>query len=985
MIRRIVAFIGSFLISILLIHGSKLGVLALEGGFGTSFDDPSLPGWHYTEGVLVRNGVLVIEPGNFASFPGVFPRLNLTVWLRRLGTGNFVMSFDRTQEGEYHLSLGMDSIEIQREAHGSFDTLGYAPAIIPSEGWFEINLVATGGEFSVAVDGDEKLAVFDPDPLPPGGVAFEPLGAISLEIDEMVLIYDGGAPMITPGPESADIVQEKDLSWIRTGGPLGGLGYDVRMHPHNPDFLFVTDAFAGVFKSEDGGKTWYPTNQGITTRGGTSGDAIPIFCLTIDPNNPDIVWAGTQNTRGIFKSMDGGETWIEKDDGIIESEGITFRGITVDPHSSDIVYAAAEIASFVWSDREQVGREFDKTKGVVYKSRNGGESWQPIWRGDNLARYIIVDPRDSDVLYVSTGIFDREAANSDHATNTPGGVGVIKSTDGGTTWSQINNGITNLYVGSLFMHPDNPDILLAGSGNNAYYEGAGVFLTTDGGGTWEKVLESGVQSVEFAASDPDIAYAGEPGWIYRSDDGGQSWRVMNGSVPGWGPPGVEAGFPIDFQVDPQDPDRMFANNYLGGNFLTEDGGKTWVVASTGYTGAQVRAIAVSPLEPAQVFVSARSGFFSTNDGGQNWYGLVFPEAAGLEWNAVHIDPFDPGHILAANNWLSRMVESVDGGKHWRVIDVTIPEMHGWRVIKFAPSNAQFVYAGTGAYFSAGGFDPSIKSSGIFASSDGGTTWNEVNNDLSKDSQIADLAIDPHNPHRVLAAAIGDGVLLTKDGGTNWVQITGLPPNSRPLSIAFHPADPDITFVGMELGGLYRSTDGGDSWRSTSSGMPPESTVTSIVLNPKYPSNVYISLISGGVYQSEDTGETWKVMNNGLRTRAVNALAISNDGWHLYAATEGEGVFRLDLNGEPPEPVVIEHEPELLVDEPVKEKKPEDMQAASQPGADRLKITQTGVEPKKLLETPEPEQERKFPCFAGMLPMVLVGVICLSFRLKRDPQ
>ena len=137
---------------------------------------------------------------------------------------------------------------------------------------------------------------------------------------------------------------------MRTGGPLGGLGYDVRMHPDNPEIMYVTDAFAGVFKSTDGGMTWFPSNEGITTRTGTSGDSIPIFCLTINPHNPDEIWVGTQNVRGIFKSENGGATWQEKTRGIVEHEGITFRGITIDPNNPDTMFAAAEISSFAWAE-----------------------------------------------------------------------------------------------------------------------------------------------------------------------------------------------------------------------------------------------------------------------------------------------------------------------------------------------------------------------------------------------------------------------------------------------------------------------------------------------------------------------------------------------------------------------------------------------------------------------------------------------------------
>ena len=189
-------------------------------------------------------------------------------------------------------------------------------------------------------------------------------------------------------------------------------------------------------------------------------------------------------------------------------EGFSFRGITVDPYNSNIVYAACEINSLRWYGDLLTGYEFDKTMGAVYKTEDGGDSWYEIWYGDNLARYIWIDPLDTQVLYVSTGIFDREAANSDTTTNDPGGVGILKSFDGGLHWEEKNNGLTNLYIGSLFMHPKDPDILLAGADNASYGQGVGVFRTTDGGDNWTKVLAQPAQSVEFAVAGSLIACAG---------------------------------------------------------------------------------------------------------------------------------------------------------------------------------------------------------------------------------------------------------------------------------------------------------------------------------------------------------------------------------------------------------------------------------------------------------------------------------------------
>ena len=652
--------------------------------------------------------------------------------------------------------------------------------------------------------------------------------------------------------------------------------------------------------SIDGGLNWFPSNDGIDTRVGTSRDSIPVFCLTIDPHNYDTIWVGTQNVRGLFKSADGGRSWERMDNGIVEKEGITFRGITVDPRTSDIVYAAAELSSWVWNGEPRSGREFDMTAGVVYKTIDGGQNWFPIWRGENLARYIWIDPRNPDVIYVSTGIFDREAANSDPQSRSPGGEGVLKSIDGGGTWTHVNNGLNNLYVGTLFMHPQNPDILLAGTGNNQYYQSNGIYLTLDGGASWQQALDGdNITSVEFALSDPQIAYAGSNAAIYRSQDGGRTWERVSGGEDGWGSPGVRAGFPIDFQVDPRDSNRLFANEYGGGNFLSVDGGRTWSVASAGYTGAQVRHITVSPVS-AHVYASARSGIFVSQDGGASWHGLNTPPAYSMEWYVAAIDPADDNHILAANNWNSVIFSSLDRGQSWQPVGQALGDMKSWRAIAFAPSNPGTVYAGSSAFYSAGTFDDRLPAVGVYASQDGGDTWSAANDALSQDANVTALAIQNDNPSIVYAGTGNHGLLKSLDGGTHWTALNqGLPSGPAVLTVGIHPQDPNLVFSGLAFSGLYRSMDGGATWNPSMDGLNPEATISSLLFDPTNPQVMYTADLFSGVYRSTDGGATWLPFNNGLRTRAVNKLAIMADGQHLYAATEGEGVFRLDLDGKPP--------------------------------------------------------------------------------------
>jgi photosystem II stability/assembly factor-like uncharacterized protein len=942
-----------------------MSVQAQEIVLTETFDNPELPGWDHTPNATVVEGVLRVEGGGFAFRGGDWSDVEMSVRARREGAGELIVLFQGSGGQSYIVVLGGNFVLLQREVGGELVELaGVGDIEIPHVEWFQLQIRAMAGEISVRLNEQLIVEAVDTDPLPGGGIGFEVLGEAVGEFDDLELIsVSGGEP--EPPETSSEVAAVGELAWVRTGGPLGGLGYDVRMRPDDPDMMYVSDAFAGVFISSDGGELWFPSNQGITTKGGPSGDAIPIFSLTVDPNDYDTIWVGTQSVRGIFMSADGGETWERRDNGVVENEGITFRGFTIDPNDSNTVYAAGEVSSWTWAGEERLGREFDMVQGVVYKTNDKGMHWTAIWRGNNLARYIWIDPRDSDVLYVSTGIFDREAANSDPTARIPGGEGVIKSTDGGQTWQNINNGLENLYVGSLFMHPEDPDILLAAAGNNQYHERSGVYITTNGGESWQQTLnEGGTTSVEFSTSDPNIAYAADPNAVYRSEDGGFTWEQVDSDAQGWGPPGVLAGFPIDLQIDPRNTDRIFANNYGGGNFLSTDGGATWVVASSGYTGAQVRAIAVDPNNPAIVYAAARSGIFASADGGSEWQGLSFPPAKVLEWNAVAIDPTNSLNILAANNWMGNILRSTNGGQSWAIAFDTIQHGLAWRSFAFSPSNPNIVYAGSAAFSTGGGFDDRLDGVGIYVSSNSGESWTAANDVNIQNAQVAGLAVHPTDAQVVYAAATFKGVFKTTDGGQTWNRMTqGLPGNSNAISIAVSPDQPDQVYMGLDGQGLYSSNDGGSTWVQSSSGLNPEAGIGSIVFDPNNSQVMYVSDRGGGVFRSEDGGQMWQQINNDLLTRAVNALSISSDGFHLYAATEGGGVFRLDLDGQAP----ISTGSIPL---------PDSSKVGEQPADDQSDIDQTDVDkPVEQIE-PEPMDEPDGGLPPNLMLIMGIGVLAV---------
>lgn len=719
---------------------------------------------------------------------------------------------------------------------------------------------------------------------------------------------------VTPG-----LPAYQTKTWVFTGGPLGGLGYDVRMDPRNPDVMYVTDAFAGIFKSTDGGTNWFPINNGIPPYFGPSNDSIPVFSLSIDPNNPDTLWAGMQYVSYIYRSDDGGQTWKNMNtgnNGIIEQR-ISTRGFTVEPGNSDVVYFAGEVSSSEWNNGVGlVGLGLDMTKGVIYKTTDRGQTWRRIWYGENLARYVWVHPQDHNLVYASTGIFDREAANSDPITLKPGGVGVLRSKDGGETWEELGaaNGFDagDLYIGSLFMHPENPKILLAAAGNDGYslHLGrtlGGVYRTADGGDTWTETLDGhNFSSVEICLGDPNIVYASARTGFFRSSDGGQTWQQM--AMEHWGPPDVVVGWPIDMQCDPRDVQRILVNAYGGGVFLSEDGGQTWVMSSKGYSGALMRYVAVAHDDPGKVFVSARSGVFASQDGGENWYGVNSGLARDLEAFAIAVDPLDSNHILAT--YLDsgmRPKVSFDGGQTWEEINTEFETGAGIITnITFAPLSSTIILASVGydgCYLDTLGCHSNL-GGGVLFSRDGGKTWSQSS--LSS-GQVQGLTFA--GCEQCAFAVLHDGQFYKSvDDGQTWELISSnllssfpSPKNidSIPLnifSLAVDPTNPEKVFAGIYGGGLEVSLDGGQTWMLSASGMIPEAMVSDIVVDPNNTQVIYAGTLNSGVFLSLDGGETWAAWNDGLLTRAVRGLALSIDGSVLYMTSEGGGVFRLGTPG-----------------------------------------------------------------------------------------
>jgi len=842
--------------------------------------------------------------------------------------GSMHMNFRMSGRGRYMIAIYDEGIGLTRDdSWGTYTPLGSAAVNLQTEQWYRIGVVANERAIQIFLDGALLIQVYDDDAHLVGGIAFETHDNSRFLIDSVEVL---GPPAPEP-PEGYD--------WIRTGGPPGGLGYDIRIHPQNPSEVLVTDNPSGINKSYDGGKTWHQRNDGITVRTGSSMEGIPVFSVTIDPGNPDNVWCGTQNSRGIFKSEDGGESWIRLDNGIIEEDEISFRGFAIHPRNSAIVLAAAEIST------EEQGITFNKTEGVIYKTIDGGNNWYPVWRGDNLARVLLFDYLQPDTLYCSTGIFDREAYNSDEASSTPGGVGILKSYDGGENWTEVNQGIDNLYTGYLEMHPEDPLVLYAAAGNHAYHSSLGsIYKTIDGGDNWTNLLDDGCFSaVTVSKSDPDLVYAFNSAACFKSTDGGEHWtRLTKSYENSWGPPGIKPGIPISAAVDPEQKDRIFVNNYNGGNFLSVDGGVTWMNASQGYTGAEIRDVQVKPGSPAELYATGRTGGFKTVNGGKEWNGIGYG-IAGTEMLFLSAVDSQFDTLFAVTDGELTVRASWDGGQHWEHIffldsaQTDEKGFHRFSDIEVAPSDPLVIYTGTEVVGNIGVLDPNGETSyGMFKSSDGGENWTAINNGLPPASWIINtIAVHPGNANVVYIGTYNDGIYRSSNGGTSWEAVNNGLASTDIRSIAIDPVNPEVLYAGSGNGlGIFKSENGGDLWVESNIGFKlicpsylgsfgngaegmdlesrgpvfspmdyqtiPWTKVLDIAIDPADPNNVYAADFSAGIHYSANAGESWALINEGVSLRTVTCLDISGDGTVLYAGINGDGVLRMVLEDKAPQ-------------------------------------------------------------------------------------
>jgi photosystem II stability/assembly factor-like uncharacterized protein len=602
--------------------------------------------------------------------------------------------------------------------------------------------------------------------------------------------------------------------------------------------------------------------------------------------------------------------------------------LALDPTRRDTLYVAA-------------------ASGGLWRSTDAGSTFASVWPDTVTQAMGSVAVTRAGTLYVGTG-----EANPGGGSITYTGTGMYRSTDGGRTWTNIGLRDSGA-IGKIIVDPrDSRRIFVAATGSLFNRGGdRGVYRSTDGGRHWTRVLAgandtTGASEVTFDPTDPDRLYAvmwdhlrqpdrrsysGVGSGVYRSTDGGATWRRLDALAP----PAADLGR-IGIGVAPSDPDRLYAivgrgdtSSQTFGGFLTSaDGGDTWtrlpdnadLAASQSTFAWWFGKVWVDPKDAEHVHV-AGVALLTTPDGGRTWSA---DNSIHADHHAMAWDPRYPDRVYLGNDGGAYRSDSGGDGDWVKATHEPYTQFYSAAISPQDPTRVSGGTQDNGSLRSWGavGFNEYLGGDGeenlinptdvdnvfacfqfgnCFRSTDGGDTMEMFSDGVTSDRRnwFTPVQFDPTDPNVLYFGA--NRLNRSTDNGVTWTPIspdlTGGPgqdtyPFGTISTVAAAPSDPRTLYVGTDDGRLWRTGDLGGTWTLL---RDDDQWVTRVAVDPRRSSTVYATLSryrSGAndahVIVSRDSGASWADLSGNLPQAPVNDVVIGR-GHTLYIATD-QGVF-----------------------------------------------------------------------------------------------
>lgn len=710
--------------------------------------------------------------------------------------------------------------------------------------------------------------------------------------------------------------KKEDFSATYTGlafrsiGPalMSGRISDIVIHPDNENVWYITAGSGGVWKTENAGTTWNSIFDGQKS--------FAIGCITLDPQNPEVVWVGTGENvggrhisygDGIYKSEDGGSSW--KNMGLETSEHLS--KIIIHPTNSDIMWVASQ--GPLWSKGGERG---------VYKSTDGGETWKQTLGDDAWvgATDMLIDPRNPDVLYAAT--WQRHRTVAGYMGGGPG-TAIYKSTNGGETWNKLSNGLPSGNLGKigLALSPQKPDVV-------------------------------------YAAIELDRRSGG----VYKSENQGGSWTKMSDAVAG----GTGPHYYQELFASPHNFDELYlADNYMQ---VSYDGGKTFQRMNESEKHVDNHAVAFKKNDPNYILVGCDGGLYESFDRTKNW--KFIDNLPITQFYKIAVDDAEPFYFVyggTQDNNTQGAPSRTDNSHGIRNADWFVVLGGDGHQPATEPGNPNIVYA----QWQQGHLNRHDRSTGeniniqpqpelgekterfnwdapilvsphnparlyhasqrVWKSEDRGDSWEPISGDLTHNieriqtpfygekqkwdnawdiyamsnySTITSLSESPKK-EGLIYAGTDDGIIqVTEDGGANWRKVDfskmkGLPATAFVNDIKADLYDENVVYAvfdnhkyGDYQPYLYKSPDKGKTWVSISNNLPDRTLLWRIVQDHEKSDLMFLGT-EFGVYFTLNGGQDWIKLKGGLPNISVRDLAIQKRENDLVAGTFGRGIYILD--------------------------------------------------------------------------------------------
>jgi len=753
----------------------------------------------------------------------------------------------------------------------------------------------------------------------------------------------------------------------------------IAIDPNKPETVYAgstSDAGGIIWVSNDSGDNWTNLNDKF--------NFVNIHTMVIDPNNSNIAYVGIWG-GGTYKTVDGGTSW----DRLTNDPTISASAIIIDHRDSNVIYIADRTAPRIyqtvdrgntWSTyfdagaahyrvlcaaiapgnprliyasifryggpmegdlflidngvgtsitgtlpRLPVALAVDPTNNNivivslhgygVYKTTDSGETWNDIsGAGSGLPQSaqvgfnaLVISPNDSNLIYLMGGC-DVDTDFNHTGVDASDMHTVYKSTNGGYNWINLNDGNLGTNSGSikgLSISPINPDVLYIGTLK-------GIFQSMDGGGTWSNI-SNGLGFKHFAGI--NISQNGSRiyaptlgGGVYGGDININSlvtWDSDNSiNVP---------IYHILIAIDPNQSQTLYASSYPGGIFKSENQGDSWIECNFGLPSFEIQdpirqgyyAFSIAPTNTDVLYLGLYGiGVYKSTDGGNTWRPIhgISQVMRGKGITSIIVDSTNSEHVFVATEEGIYFTE--DGGSNWSDNNSGLATTD---VRVLANDRTNKIYAGTKGYELCN-FDPNdsmwhqMSGFGKF-----GTFWPIWNNRPLY--QYTSLLFHPSDPNVIYFGTFPSGIFKSSDGGQTWREKNVGWKNDGVFSLVFHPKNTDIIYAGT-YNGINRSINAGESWMSWDQGWADEQWVFSIDFDPRDPNIMYACSkngekegtgtldFHGTVMKSTDGGETWYEITRGLNVdqEFYKIIVDINSPDILYLATQSEGVYISYDNG-----------------------------------------------------------------------------------------